>query len=148
MQFLRSNVFRKIFALVVGVVFLNLCFILSEINALKQYRINKKIVENIERIISINGLEEEKDSSSSISWEDEFIDLDHTRQNPNLSDFYICVTTQFLSDRSEQILPGVVDITIQPPEQEDSFIWYLSSFNAQLIFCFTLEIYSKWMLGS
>lgn len=102
--------------MVVGVVFLNLCFILSEINALKKYHINKKLVENIERIISINGLEEEKDSASSISWEDEFIDLYHARHNASFSDFYINITAQFASDHSEQILPGVLDITIQPPE--------------------------------
>lgn len=120
MEFLRANVVRKIFSTVVGGVFLNLCFILAEINALKKYHIDKEIINNIEQIIAINGLEEEKDSASSISWEDEFIDLYHNRHTSNLSDFYISVTGQYKGDQAEQISPGVINITIQPPEQEDN----------------------------
>jgi hypothetical protein len=102
--------------MIAWIVFLNLCFILSEINALKKYRINKTLVENIERIISINGLEEEKDTSSSLSFEDEFIDLFYTKHNTGLSDFCSYKTAQFTARHSNQILPGVHDITIEPPE--------------------------------
>lgn len=117
MEFFRSHTFRKVFTLVVGIVFINLCFILSEVNALKKYRVNKVLVENIEKIISINTLEEESDSASTLVGADQFLDLLHHQHSASLSCTTSDLKNQFNLRHSSHILSLILDVAIQPPEE-------------------------------
>lgn len=59
MNMLRTSVFGKGMLLFVGILFINLNFILSEVSALKKTEANKDLLKTIVRILTVNGLEEE-----------------------------------------------------------------------------------------
>ena len=62
MNFLRSHISSRLFSLLIGVVFLNMGFFLAEVTMLKLD--NKDLIENIAKLITSSGLEEERDAES------------------------------------------------------------------------------------
>ena len=62
MKFLRHLVVTRIFSLLIGIVFLNMGFFLAEVTMLKLD--NKELIENIAKLITSSGLEEERDAES------------------------------------------------------------------------------------
>ena len=62
MNSLRRNFLAKIFALLTGVIFLNTSFFMAELSLLKVH--NHKLLENIVKLVSNSGLEEERDGDS------------------------------------------------------------------------------------
>ena len=63
MNSFRLNIFAKIFALLTGVIFLNTSFFIAEISLLKVS--NHELLQNIAKLASNFGLEEERDGESS-----------------------------------------------------------------------------------
>jgi len=62
MSAFRKHFLAKVFALLTGVIFLNTSFFVAEISMLKVT--NHELLQNIAKLISNNGLEEEKDSEA------------------------------------------------------------------------------------
>ena len=62
MNSLRQHILTKIFTLITGVIFLNMSFFLAEVSMLKLT--NKELVENVAKLISSSGFEEERDSET------------------------------------------------------------------------------------
>jgi hypothetical protein len=62
MNCFRKNFFSKIAALITGLLFLNMSFLLAEIDLLEVS--DRQILENIARLVSMGGLEEERDGDS------------------------------------------------------------------------------------
>lgn len=62
MSAFRKNFFAKVFALLTGVIFLNTAFFMTEISLLKVS--NHELLQNIAKLVSNNGLEEERDSET------------------------------------------------------------------------------------
>lgn len=65
----RNLYITRSLAIFVGVLFLNLSFILAEINALELEKKNRALYENLVRLLSGAGFEEEKDASAEASSE-------------------------------------------------------------------------------
>ena len=63
MKLLRSHILSKIFAMFIGVIFLNMSFFLAEVSMLKFEK--KELIENIAKLIFNGGAEEERDGESS-----------------------------------------------------------------------------------
>ncbi len=63
MNSFRQHLLAKVFALLTGVVFLNTRFFLAEISLMRIT--NHQLIENIAKLISTSGLEEERDGESS-----------------------------------------------------------------------------------
>jgi hypothetical protein len=59
----RKHFLAKVFALITGVIFLNTSFFLAEISLLKIT--NHEILQNVAKLISNSGLEEERDGETS-----------------------------------------------------------------------------------
>lgn len=59
----RSHFLAKVFALITGVIFLNTSFFLAEISLLKIT--NYDILQNVAKLISNSGLEEERDGETT-----------------------------------------------------------------------------------
>jgi hypothetical protein len=62
MNSFRKNNFSKVVALVTGLLFLNMSFLLTEIALLKVS--DRQILENVARLISSGGFEEERDGDT------------------------------------------------------------------------------------
>lgn len=62
MKKVRSLFVSKVVAIITGVVFLNMSFFLTEIRILNLHVTNYKLVENVVKMLSGVGFEEEKDS--------------------------------------------------------------------------------------
>lgn len=62
MNTFRKHFFSKVAALVTGVIFLNMSFLLAEIALLKVS--DSQILENVVRLVSMGGLEEERDGDA------------------------------------------------------------------------------------
>lgn len=60
---LRKHFLAKVFALITGVIFLNTSFFLAEISLLKVT--NYEILQNVAKLISNSGLEEERDGETT-----------------------------------------------------------------------------------
>lgn len=63
MNSFRRNILAKIFALLTGAIFLNTSFFMAEISMLKVS--NHELLQNIAKLASNFGLEEERDGESS-----------------------------------------------------------------------------------
>jgi hypothetical protein len=63
MKVLRQHYLTKILTILTGVVFLNMGFFMAEISLLKID--NQEMIENIARLISNGGFEEERDGETS-----------------------------------------------------------------------------------
>jgi hypothetical protein len=61
----RHRFFVRLFALLTGVMFLNMSFFLAEVSALEIS--DKGLIENIAKLVSSSGFEEERDGESSES---------------------------------------------------------------------------------
>ena len=59
----RKHFLSKVIALITGVIFLNMGFFLAEVSMLKLT--NQELVQNIAKLISSSGFEEERDGESS-----------------------------------------------------------------------------------
>jgi hypothetical protein len=62
MKAVRSLFVSKLVAIVTGMIFLNMSFFLTEIRILNLHVTNYKLVENVIKMLSGTGFEEEKDS--------------------------------------------------------------------------------------
>lgn len=63
MKSLRQHFLAKVFALLTGMIFLNTSFFMAEISLLKVS--NYELLQNIVKLVSNSGLEEERDGESS-----------------------------------------------------------------------------------
>lgn len=63
MKSFRQHFLAKAFALLIGVIFLNTSFFMAEISLLKVS--NYELLQNIVKLVSNSGLEEERDGESS-----------------------------------------------------------------------------------
>ena len=63
MNSFRRNYLSRAFSLITGVLFLNMSFFLAEVSLLEIT--DHQIIENIARLISIGGFEEERDGETS-----------------------------------------------------------------------------------
>lgn len=63
MNSFRQHFLAKVFTLITGVIFLNMSFFLAEVSMLKFT--NQELVENIVKLISSSGFEEERDGETS-----------------------------------------------------------------------------------
>lgn len=63
MNSFRQHFLARVFTLVTGVIFLNMSFFLAEVTVLKFT--NQELVENIAKLISSSGFEEERDGEAS-----------------------------------------------------------------------------------
>ena len=61
----RKHFLAKVFALITGVIFLNTSFFLAEISLLKVT--NQELLQNVAKLMSNSGLEEERDGEASDS---------------------------------------------------------------------------------
>lgn len=77
MKAVRSLFVSKLIAIVTGVIFLNMSFFLTEIRILDLHVTHYKLVENVIKMLSGTGFEEEKDSfgESSETAGEQVVDL-------------------------------------------------------------------------
>jgi hypothetical protein len=78
MKKVRTSFLSKVVAVVTGIFFLNMSFFLTEIRMLNLHVTNYKLVENVIKLLSSTGFEEEKDSfgeSSESAPGEQIVDL-------------------------------------------------------------------------
>ncbi|MBT1708513.1 hypothetical protein KK062_09770 [Fulvivirgaceae bacterium PWU5] len=119
MKVFRNRVVLTLTTLVTGVLFLNMSFFLAEVSALKLTQ-NKKMVENIAKLVAGAASEEEKDAFGGNGSEDlksaTEIDLLLHHRTP-LSD-YLVLPQQltYMASHGQKTLAGTRNTVIQPPE--------------------------------
>jgi hypothetical protein len=119
MKVLRNKVILRFTTLVTGIVFLNMSFFLAEVSALKLTK-DKKMTENIAKLIAGAASEEEKDACSSSAEEDAKglteldLLLDHKTLGSYTSESPYQLT--YLATQDQKTLTGARDTVIQPPE--------------------------------
>ena len=118
MKFFRNNTVRRAITLITGLIFLNLSFVLTEINSFNIQKKNKQLFENLIKLArGIN--EEETDANGEIPCEKKDakeVDLYLSGYINTASPQYSVLTTRYGHHSSNSPLSGVYNILIQPPE--------------------------------
>ncbi|MBT1686548.1 hypothetical protein [Dawidia soli] len=119
MKVFRNQVVRRLATLFTGVVFLNMSFFLAEVSALKLTQ-NKKMVENIAKLVAGAASEEEKDVFGGNGSEDlkGVTEIDLLLDHRTSPDDYSVVPQQltYMASHGQKTLAGTRDTEIQPPE--------------------------------
>jgi hypothetical protein len=119
MKVFRNRVVLTLTTLLTGVLFLNMSFFLAEVSALKLTQ-NKKMVENIAKLVAGAASEEEKDAFGGSGSEDlkgvTEIDL-LLHHKTSLSDYTVLPQQlTYMASHGQKTLAGTRDTVIQPPE--------------------------------
>jgi hypothetical protein len=119
MKVFRNKLVLTLATLFTGVVFLNMSFFLAEVSALKLTQ-NKKMVENIAKLVAGAASEEEKDAFGGNGSEDlkgvTEIDL-LLDQRILLSDIVVAPQQlTYMAAHGQKTLAGTRDTEIRPPE--------------------------------
>ena len=114
----RNTYVKNIMALFTGLIFLNMSFFLAEVSALK-LTLDKKMVENIAKLISSSAAEEEKDVFGGTPDEDcsaKEVDLIFNYSTHTL-DSHVLLIKNRRCVHDQRVLPlGNYEIFSPPPE--------------------------------
>ncbi len=115
---IRSSFVSRIIAVVTGLIFLNMSFFLSEIRLLKLDVSNSTLVENIVKMISGVGFEEEKDSmseSGETSGGETIIDFHLPHESLLPSNGYLIFHNRSSGQLAQFVSTSYTDIATPPP---------------------------------
>ena len=114
----RNTYVRNAMALFTGLVFLNMSFFLAEVSALKLTQ-DKKMVENIAKLISSSAAEEEKDAFGGHADEDcsaKEVDLIFNYATHSLNTHILLIKDNRYIHDQQLLLLGTYEIFSPPPE--------------------------------
>jgi hypothetical protein len=117
MKTVRSAFLSKVIALITGIVFLNMSFFLSEIRILKLDVTHYKLVENIVKMFSSTGFEEEKDSLGESAPGQQVVDL-HMIVHPESFYSTILLTSDLHAADQARLFSVSARETATPPPKE------------------------------
>jgi hypothetical protein len=118
MLIFRNSGIKNAMALFTGLIFLNMSFFLAEVSALKLTE-DKKMVENIARLISSSAAEEEKDVFGGFADEDcsaKEVDLIFSYTAHSIHEHSILIDNKRGSHAQGLPLLGSYEIYSPPPE--------------------------------
>jgi hypothetical protein len=113
---IRTHIASRFFTIFIGAVFMNMSFFLSEVRLLK-LDLNRDMAENIVKLISGAGFEEERESGEeSMAGEGKVVDmfLSLALAPPLVSGTFLSQSKLHADDGS--LSPGCVEITTPPPK--------------------------------
>lgn len=117
MKLFRGHILSRLITLITGIIFLNLSFILTEINSLELKENNVELYNNIVRMVSGIGAEEEKDvageTESSAEKEVNIFCINHGQLT---ADYYLITCGLHASEQNLKLLSGNHEITTPPPK--------------------------------
>jgi hypothetical protein len=118
MKFFRDHFFGRLLGIVTGIVFLNLSFILTEVNFFELKQKNSKLYEIIVKVVSGVGAEEEKDATGEkeASSEKE-VNVFCLNQTLLSTDFYLITSGLHVTELNLKLLSGNSEIQTPPPKQ-------------------------------
>jgi hypothetical protein len=118
MQIIRGHILSRAIALITGLIFLNLSFILTEMNALELKQSNSTLYEYIAKLLSGSGFEEEKDSTGETSENGSEKEIKVFHQFTDLAavNGHLIVSQLYQPNSSQNLLPGNSEITTPPPK--------------------------------
>lgn len=118
MTFFRRKYLQKYITLITGLIFLNISFFSVELSCLELNRENRKLVENLVRIIAGTN-DEEKDTSASTSETHSLVkevDLFVNHSASNMEVAFSIVTNNYHHFHADEPLAGNRETPLQPPE--------------------------------
>jgi len=118
MLIFRNTYVRNVMALFTGLIFLNMSFFLAEVSALK-LTLDKKMVENIAKLISSSAAEEEKDAFGGHADEDcsaKEVDLIFNYDAHTFNSHILLIKSNRYIHDQQLLLPGSYEIFSPPPE--------------------------------
>ena len=117
MKFFRDHFFGRFLALVIGVIFLNLSFILTEIHSFDLKSKNAKLYDQIVKLVWGIVAEEEKDIMGESDSMEKEAKLLATGQDIFIPDLYLITKDLHQTNLDLKLLTGNSEITTPPPKQ-------------------------------
>ena len=116
-KWFRTHILSRVLTAFVGAIFLNLSFILTEVNSLDLKRTNSDLYENLVRMVSGIGAEEEKDvSGESETTSEKEVKAYYPDAHELNSRYFLITIHQYQHEINLRLLPGIKEITTPPPQ--------------------------------
>src|SRR5687767_6293570 len=114
MELLRHHIMMRVFAFLIGIVFLNMGFFLAEVTMLKIE--NEDLIENIANLITNSGAEEERDAEKGNDTSVKEIDLCSHHMLIHHTSLFLIATKNNQIFEDHYSLTHYLDIFSPPPE--------------------------------
>jgi len=117
MKLFRDHILGRLIAILTGLLFLNLSFILTEIHSFDLKSKNSKLYDNIVKMVCGIGAEEEKDIMGESDSLEKEAKLLLSGQVKFIPDLYLISIGLHQTDHDLKLLAGNSEITTPPPKQ-------------------------------
>lgn len=117
MKLFREHILSRLIASLTGIIFLNLSFILTEINGLELKKSNVQLYDTIVKLVSGIGAEEEKDvAGETESSTEKEVNVFCSDRFELKADYYLIINRLHLNELNLRLLSGNIEISTPPPK--------------------------------